>query len=59
MASKLSKNEQKCSLAVDKKSKYVASGFLYVGQDKTLSKNIHVSSQVVMIFITVPFKSSC
>ena len=48
IASKSDKYGQKCCLAVDKDSKYIINGFLYVGKDKSQSKNNRLSDSVVM-----------
>ena len=48
MASKPDKYGQKYWLTVDKDSKYVVNGFIYVGRDETRSGDKQVSNQVVM-----------
>ena len=48
MASKPDKLGQKYWLAVDKESKYMINGFLYVGRDELCSANDCVSDHVVM-----------
>ena len=48
MASKPDKYGQKCWLTVDKDSKQIVNGFLYVGKDELRSQEERVSDHVVM-----------